>query len=245
MASAANGRGMSLPSRLALSGDEALPERAALPWYVAPLPEWLENLALRFAWVIVAVNLAGTAFGFWYYRFQLAATQLLAWPLVPDSPMATLFIGLSLAAYKLDWDADWLHALAFFGCLKLGFWTPFVQLVVNGQGGLWWAMYWFLILSHLAMVLEAFVIHRYATFSVPAVAVAVGWYGGNDLVDYFLTVLGGPHHTILRAEVVAGAFDHSLAAHDLAAAAAVALTVLATFLALATRVKKLELLAGA
>ncbi|WP_232686281.1 DUF1405 domain-containing protein [Halobacterium zhouii] len=231
---------MSLSSRVSLSGDETLPERAALPWYVAPLPEKLENLALRYAWLIVAINLAGTAFGFWYYRFQLRATQLVAWPLVPDSPVATLFIGLSLAAYKLDWDADWLHALAFFGTLKLGFWTPFVQLVVNGQGALWWGMYWFLILSHLAMVLEAFVIHRYATFSVPAVALAVAWYAGNDLVDYFLTVLGGPHHTILRAEVVGAAVDHSLAAHDLAAAAAVALTILATFLALATRVKTLE-----
>ena len=236
---------MSLPSRASLPGRASLPERAALPWYVAPLPEWLEDLALRFAWLIVAVNLAGTAFGFWYYRFQLDATRLLAWPLVPDSPVATLFIGLSLAAYKLDWDADWLHALAFFGCLKLGFWTPFVQLVVNGQGGLWWAMYWFLILSHLAMVLEAFVVHRYATFSVSAVAVAVAWYGFNDLVDYFLAVLGGPHHTMLRAEVVAGGFAHSLSAHDLAAAAAVALTILATFLALATRVKTLEAGTGA
>ncbi|MFB6068602.1 MAG: DUF1405 domain-containing protein [Halobacterium sp.] len=218
----------------------SLPSRASLPWYVAPLPEWLEDVALRLAWLIAAVNFAGTAFGFWYYRVQFAETPVLAWPLVPDSPVATLFIGLSLVAYRLDWEADWLHALAFFGCLKLGFWTPFVQLVVNGQGGLWWAMYWFLILSHLAMALEAFVIHRYATFSVPAVAAALAWYGFNDVVDYFVSVLGGPHHTLLRAEQTATGFDHSLAAHDLAAACAVVLTFLATFLALATRVKTLE-----
>jgi uncharacterized membrane protein YpjA len=224
---------------MSLVSGESLPSRADLPWYVAPLPESLEDLALRLAWVIAAINLAGTAFGFWYYRFQLADTPLAAWILVPDSPVATLFIALSLIGYKLDWDADWLHALAFFGCLKLGLWTPFVQLVVNGQGGLWWGMYWFLTLSHLGMALEAFVIHRYATFSVPAVAVAVFWYGGNDLVDYFLRVLDGPHHTALRAEQVVGAFDHSLYAHDLAAACAVVLTLLATFLALATRVETL------
>ncbi|WP_336036426.1 DUF1405 domain-containing protein [Halobacterium yunchengense] len=217
------------------------PPRRDLPWYVAPLPEWLEDVALRWAWGIVAVNLAGTAFGFWYYRVQFAATPLVAWPVVPDSPVATLFIALSLAAYKLDVDADWLHALAFFGCIKLGLWTPFVQLFVNGQGQLWWAMYWFLVLSHLAMALEAFVIHRYARFSVGAVAVAVAWYGFNDAVDYFLSVAGGPHHTLLRAELGPAGVDHSLAAHDLAAAAAVALTLLATFLALATRVKALDL----
>jgi uncharacterized membrane protein YpjA len=216
------------------------PSRQAVPWYVAPLPERLEDLALRFAWVIVAINLVGTAFGFWYYRVQFEVTPLVAWPLVPDSPVATLFIALSLAASKLDWDADWLHALAFFGCIKLGFWTPFVQLVVNGQGDLWWVMYWFLVVSHLGMAAEAFLIHRYASFSVGAVAVAVAWYGFNDAVDYFLTVAGGPHHTLLRAEVTASGIEHSLAAHDLAAAAAVALTLVATFLALATRVEYLK-----
>jgi len=218
----------------------SLPARADLPWYVAPLPKFLEDIGLRLAWLIVAVNLAGTAFGFWYYRFQFDAAPVAAWPLIPDSPAATLLIGLSLAAYKLELEWEWLHALAFYGCLKLGFWTPFVQLVVNGQGNLFWGMYWFLILSHLAMVVEAFVIHRYATFTVRAVAVAVGWYLLNDLVDYFVPVLGGPHHTWLRAESVQGAFDHTLPAHDLAAGAAVTLTILATFLALATRVKKLE-----
>lgn len=217
-----------------------LSARDDLPRYVAPLPDWLEDLAFRLLPLIVLVNLVGTAFGFWYYRFQLADTPLYAWPLVPDSPVATLFIGLSLAAYRLDWNADWLHSLAFFGCLKLGFWTPFVQLVVNGQGDLWWAMYWFLVLSHLAMTLEAFVIHRYATFSVRAVLVAVVWYGFNDLVDYFVPLLGGLHHTQLRAEYVSGIVDHSLPAHDLAAAAAVALTLAATFLALSTRIEKLK-----
>jgi uncharacterized membrane protein YpjA len=218
-----------------------LPSRDALPRYVAPLPRRLENVGLRFAWVIVAVNLAGTAFGFWYYRLQFAATPLPAWPLVPDSPVATLLIALSLAAWRLDLEAEALHALAFFGCLKLGLWTPFVQLVINGQGDLAAWLYWFLVWSHLAMVAEAFLIHRYSDFPVRAVAVAVVWYAGNDLVDYFLPVLGGPHHTWIRAEATAAGIDHDLLAHDLAGAAAVLLTLAATFLALATRVKKLEL----
>ena len=37
-----------------------------LPRYLAPLPRKIETIALRYAWVIVAINLAGTAFGFWY-----------------------------------------------------------------------------------------------------------------------------------------------------------------------------------
>ena len=212
-----------------------------LPSYLAPLPERVEDFALRYAWIIVAINLAGTAFGFWYYRFQLAQTPLVMWPFVPDSPAATLFVALSLAAWKLDYDVEWLHMLAFFGNIKLGLWTPFVQLVLNGPGGIEPWLYWFLIMSHLAMSLQSFLIYRYAKFSVGAVAIATVWYGFNDLVDYFVPLVGDYHHTFLRAELVGTTLDHSLRAHDLAAAAAVALTLAATFLALATRVKKVQL----
>jgi uncharacterized membrane protein YpjA len=151
-----------------------------------------------------------------------------------------MFIGLSLAAWRLDIDADPLHVLAFFGCIKLGLWTPFVQLVINGPGGIAAWLYWFLIVSHLAMMVEAFLIYRYAAFAVPSVALALGWYAFNDVVDYLIPVLEGPHHTWLRAEIVAGQLDHTLPAHDLAAAWAILLTFAATFLALATRVEKVE-----
>lgn len=211
-----------------------------LPSYLAPLPRRIEDLVLEYAWVIVAINLAGTAFGFWYYRFQLAETPLLMWPFVPDSPGATLFIALSLAAWKLNYNQEWVNALAFFGCIKLGLWTPYVQLVLNGPGGIEPWLYWFLVVSHLAMVLQAFVIYRYSEFPIGAVAVAAVWYGFNDVVDYFAPLVGEYHHTFLRAELVDGMLDHSVQAHDLAAAAAVTLTLIATFLALATRVKKLE-----
>lgn len=232
--------------------DGPVPGRQSLPWYVAPLPAWLEDVGLRLAWPVALVNLVGTLFGFWYYagrplevappvvEGQLGVAPLAAYPLVPDSPVATMFIGLSLLAWRLDVEADPLHALAFFGCIKLGLWTPFVQLVVNGPGTIPAWLYWFLILSHAAMAAEAFLIHRYARFSVPAVAVALAWYGFNDVVDYFLPVLEGPHHTWLRAELATGRLDHTLPAHDLAAAWAVVLTLLATFLALATRVEKLK-----
>jgi uncharacterized membrane protein YpjA len=249
---ATTGIGARIESFVARYFDGAVPDPEGLPRYVAPLPTWLEDVALRLAWPIVAVNLLGTLFGFWYYagrpleaapplvEGQLGAAPLSAWPLIPDSPAATLFIGLSLAAWRLDWDAEPLHALAFFGCIKLGFWTPYVQLFLNGPGGIVAWLYWFLVFSHLAMVLEAFVIHRYARFSAGSVAVATLWYGFNDVVDYFWGVLGGPHHTTLRAEYVDGSISHAVPAHDFAAACAVVLTLAAVFLALATRIEKLK-----
>ena len=83
-------------------------------------------------------------------------------------------------------------------------------------------------------------IHRYAEFPVGAVAIATIWFGVNDVVDYFAPLVGDFHHTLLRAEFVESGVDHTVASHELAAAAAVTLTLAATFLALATRVKKLE-----
>jgi len=219
-----------------------LPDPAGLPRYVAPLPRTIEDLGLRLAPLVAVVNFAGTAFGFWYYRFQFADTPVLAWPVVPDSPAATLFIGLSLALWRLGRPNELVNALAFFGCIKLGGWTPFVQLFVEGPavpGAIPTWLFQFLIWSHLAMVIQAFLLHRYAEFPVWAVAVATGWYLLNDVVDYFVPVVGDPHHTRLIAERVGRAgIDHGGAAHDLAAAAAVTLTVAAVFLALATRAEK-------
>jgi len=247
---ATTGVGARIDAFLARYFDAPLPDPEGLPWYVAPLPTWLENVALRLAWPIAIVNLVGTLFGFWYYagrptelaaEGQLGMAPLAAWPLIPDSPVATLFIALSLIAWRLEWSfAEPIHALAFFGCIKLGLWTPYVQLALNGPEGIVPWLYWFLILSHLAMALEAFIIHRYASFSVPAVLVATVWYGFNDVVDYFWPILEGPHHTILRAEYVGGELTHAIPAHDLAAGWAVVLTLIAVFLGLTTRAEKLK-----
>ena len=230
-----------------------LPDRPDLPWYVQPVPALIEDLGLRLAWPIVANNLLGTVFGFWYYGFtplptdtptitgQFAIEPVVMWPLVPDSPVATLFIALAIAAWKLDYDVPALGALAFFGCLKLGAWTPFTLLVfAEDFSYLHVAMYNFLFWSHLAMVVEGFVLYRLYDFPVRAVAVAVAWYLGNDIVDYFVPIVGDPHHTLIPAEFVGDSYVHSLAAHDVAAAGAVTLTVLATFLALSTHVAKLR-----
>ncbi|GAA0308899.1 DUF1405 domain-containing protein [Halarchaeum salinum] len=233
---------------------ETLPATDDLPWYVAPLPTRLEDLGLRLVWPVVAANVLGTLFGFWYYVPQFSVEPTALWLFVPDSPMATLFIACSLALWASGRGGEWVHALAFYGCLILGLWTPFALLVFHeGFSYLPLPMYAFLCCSHLAMAIEAFVVQRYADFPVRAVAVAFAWYLVNLLLDYFVPVLGTPHHTFVPAESVgytvgsflgqpllSGPVVHPSGAHALAAAGAVTVTLLATFLALATRVAKLR-----
>lgn len=235
-----------------LFADDGLPEPDDLPWYVAPLPRWLENFGLRIAGVIALVNLVGTAFGFWYYGFhplplsdplvtgQFAGEPAITWVLVPDSPVATLFIAVALGLWWLGRPSEYWNVLAFFGCWKLGLWTPFVLLAFADGflAGTALPMYLFLFFSHLAMVAEAFLVHRFSDFPLRAVAVAVAWYGLNDVADYFVPIVGTPHHTLLPGQAydaAAGGFTHPPEIHALAAAGAVTLTVTATLIALATR----------
>ena len=218
-----------------------LPSRDRLPRWLAPVPSVLETIGLRLVWLVVAINLAGTAFGFWYYFPQLSRTAPEMWIFVPDSPMATLFIAGAFALWAVDRSNDYLTALAFFGNIKLGLWTPWV-LVIFADAFLEFtapAMYAFLLVSHLAMVVQALVLHRITDFPVAAVGLAVGWYTIDLTVDYFIPIVGEPHHTTIPVargtEIAAGA-----TAFQLAAWGAVVLTILPLFWALATRINKSE-----
>ena len=219
----------------------SLPTRDALPWWLAPVPQAIEDLGLRLVWVVVATNLVGTAFGFWYYLPQFSETPLVMWIFVPDSPMATLFIAGAFALWAMGRQNDYLTALAFFGNIKLGLWTPWV-LVVFADSFLAFtapAMYAFLLVSHLAMVVQAFVLHRITDFPLKAVGLALAWYTLDLTVDYFIPIVGEPHHTSIPIAYDA-AFPGETTAFQLAAWAAVVLTIIPLFWALGTRIRKLE-----
>ena len=216
------------------------PDRESLPRWVAPLPQWLEDVAFRFAWVIVAINLVGTAFGFWYYRFQFQALSTEMWIFIPDSPGATLLIAVALGAWALDRSSDTLAALAFFGNVKLGLWTPYVLVVFFPQflANSGPALYAFLLVSHLGMVVQAFVLHRITDFPLHAVGVAAAWYTVDLLMDYFVPLTGEVTHTSLPYADAEPWLTTTVL--QVAAAGAVALTVIPLFWMLATRIATLR-----
>jgi uncharacterized membrane protein YpjA len=226
-------------------------ESTSLPRWAAPLPDAVEDLGLRLVWLVVALNLGGTAFGFWFYRHQFAETPLMMWPFVPDSPVATLLAAAAFALWALGRANEYVTVLAFFGNLIFGLWTPWVLMVFAetsiADSGL--AMHTFLVVSHLGMVVQALVLHRISEFRLPAVAVATAWYTLNLGTDYFFPVVGPefpggflpvkPHHTwipVPRDAVVAG----STTAFQVAALGAVSATILALFLSMSIRLLKLR-----
>ncbi|MFC7213777.1 DUF1405 domain-containing protein [Saliphagus sp. GCM10025334] len=215
-------------------------DRQPLPRYLAPVPTALEDLGLRFAWLVVAINLAGTVFGFWYYQAQLLSTSPVMWPFVPDSPLATLAIALAIGAWKLGYEQPWLTAIAFFGNIILGLWTPYTLLAFwDAYSYLDPLMFHFLFWSHLAMVVQAFVLHRITDFPVWAIAVALAYYGVNLVLDYFVPVVGDLHHTAIPLERTEPMYLGADAL-GIIGAGEVTVTLLALFLALATRAKLCE-----
>ncbi|XGI83211.1 DUF1405 domain-containing protein [Halorutilales archaeon Cl-col2-1] len=154
------------------------------------LPERVVSLALRHSKKIAGINIAGTLFGYWYYRFQFAETPIYLWMLVSDSPNATLLIAVSLLLYSFGSESEVVDSLAFFGNLKYGLWTAGVLAAFPdaflGYNSV--PMYAFLLFSHLGMGIQAFLVFEYADIGKRGFGVASAWFILNDAVDYSLGI---------------------------------------------------------
>lgn len=154
------------------------------------LPKRIRDLALDYSRILVIINILGTGFGYWYYRFQLVDNPLHLWPLIPVSPNATLFMALSLTLYTIGKRNRWtriVDALAFIGNLKYGLWTVIVMLATPSAylNHSTTAMFAFLVISHALMATQAFIVLEYTEVDLKALFVSAVWYTFNDAVDYF------------------------------------------------------------
>ncbi|MFQ3308551.1 MAG: putative membrane protein YpjA [Candidatus Nanohaloarchaea archaeon] len=154
------------------------------------LPEKIKEIALNNPWLLVILNILGTGFGYWYYRFQLMDSPLHFWPLIPVSPNATLFMALSLGLYALGKKNRWtrvIDVLAFIGNLKYGLWTVVVMLSTPSAylNQSTTTMFIFLVVTHALMATQALIVLDYTDFDLDALFSGALWYTINDVVDYF------------------------------------------------------------
>lgn len=142
-------------------------------------------------------NLAGLLFGIYYYAPQLAQGQAWQWPFMMDSPLAVALFGLALGLCLLGKGRNWLNHLAGIACLKVGVWTLFVIVYFSDwflapERAAWYSL---LALLHLGMVLEGLWALGATRASLQLSALMLGWFLGNDLLDYWLGL-----HPILPAQ---------------------------------------------
>lgn len=159
-------------------------------------------------YLIAAVNILGTVFGFYYYFEQLVNTSMILWIFVPASPLATFFLAVSVYFNTKNRGLPLLDALAFLGNFKYGLWTVFVliyysEIFFAGQE----LLYLFMFLSHLGMAFQAFIAFYWQNFGLRELGFAGAWLLLNDIIDYSLGT-----HTYLYTENV---FPAEIAAYAL------------------------------
>ncbi|WP_115864609.1 DUF1405 domain-containing protein [Halorussus litoreus] len=180
----------------------AIPERYAR--------QFLED-GPNLAWLL-SVNVLAMLVGVRFYVESLPDVSTVLWPLYADSPAALFLATVSLATLLPNLGRRveeaprnrylaYLHTFAFVWLVKYGLWT-FVALNLGfGSyfGPPWepdavWS-YWFIILTHLAFVAEAYLFPRYGATTRGALAAALAALLVNDALDYLLGI-----HPPLRYE---------------------------------------------
>lgn len=146
-----------------------------------------------FWWLVLIINLIGSAYGFWWYRDQLLSSPWYLWPIIPDSPGSSFLFSCWLFAMIRGKNPRWLGALAFISLLKYGFWTAIVLPQHAIWSGHWTFEHVHLSLSHLSMAVEALLFSQRYKVGVAWAAVALGWMYFQDFCDY---VWLGTHPTL-------------------------------------------------
>lgn len=134
--------------------------------------------------LLLYINIFGTAYGYYWYKYQLADTPAVFLPFVPDSPTATLFFVFVLLAFLLRKNWGLVEALALMTLVKYGLWAVVMNLLtLITVGSLPWQSY-MLIGSHLAMAVQGVLFAPYYRIKAWHIAVAAVWTLHNDIIDY-------------------------------------------------------------
>lgn len=134
---------------------------------------------------LTLVNAAGAVYGFYWYRFQLAATPWWFWPFVPECPIQALLFAVVACLLLAGRRSPFLETVTYLGLVKYGSWTVMVLSLFRLTGGQLDGEKLFLLFSHVGMALEGLLFLRFVPrpgrlllFGAPA------WFGAMDFLDY-------------------------------------------------------------
>ncbi|MEW9500198.1 DUF1405 domain-containing protein [Jeotgalibacillus marinus] len=143
---------------------------------------WLSNRL--FLWLLFLVNLAGTIYGFYWYKSQLVQTEPIFLIFVPDSPTASLFFTIVIFMYLMGKRWRLMEALAIVTLFKYGIWAIVMNLLTwMVTGTLSWVG-WMLIASHGAMAIQGLLYAPFYRFKMRHLVLAAIWTLHNDVIDY-------------------------------------------------------------
>ena len=134
--------------------------------------------------VLLIINIIGTVYGYIWYDAQLQQTPWYFIPFVPDSPTASLFFCIVLAAFLFGKNIPIVEALAAVTLLKYGVWATVMILWAGAAGSIITLVDFMLIFSHLGMAVQGLLyapFYRIKPWHLILVAI---WTLHNDVIDY-------------------------------------------------------------
>lgn len=156
---------------------------------------YLEN-APSLVWLL-GVNVLAMLVGVRFYVETMPEVPTFLWPFYLDSPTALFLataslvtllgnLGNPLEEVPQNPALAYLHTLAFVWLVKYGLWTVFALNLGLSNYFPDLYDYWFIVVTHLAFVLEAYLIPHYGRTTRGALGLSIVLLLTNDVFDYVL-----------------------------------------------------------
>ncbi len=153
--------------------------------------KWVVDLVYgdkRLLVLVILINIAGSAFGLYYYWEQLMMTPWYYWLFVPDCPLYTFFMIFALLFIAMGKRYDTFNVITAVGLAMYGTWTMFVliyfrEVYFAPENALMSAALW---ISHCGMALESiFLLPHVKKAGIISWAAAAAWFLLQTFMDYF------------------------------------------------------------
>jgi uncharacterized membrane protein YpjA len=135
-------------------------------------------------WLLLAINVLGTIYGYIWYMWQLKITDPIFLIFVPDSPTASLFFSIALFGWLINKNFKLIEALALITLVKYGLWAVVMNIWTQFEAGPIGFVGWMLVVSHFAMAVQALLYIPKYKFNWIHVLIAAIWTLHNDVIDY-------------------------------------------------------------
>ncbi|WP_017381850.1 DUF1405 domain-containing protein [Paenisporosarcina sp. TG-14] len=137
-----------------------------------------------FMWLLLIINILGTVYGYYWYRWQMEITEPIFLIFVPDSPTASLFFSIALFGWLIGLHFKLIEALALITLVKYGLWAVAMNIWTQFEAGPIGFVGWMLVVSHFAMALQAVLYIPMYKFNWFHLLIAAIWTLHNDVIDY-------------------------------------------------------------
>jgi uncharacterized membrane protein YpjA len=134
--------------------------------------------------VLLIINVLGTIYGYYWYKYQLIETPSFFKIFVPDSPTATLFFCIVVLLYLFNKQNGFVEALAYLSLVKYGIWAVMMNIFVLYLAGGLDVIAYMLIFSHGAMALQAILYAPYFKVKKWHLTIAGIWILQDIVFDY-------------------------------------------------------------